>query len=886
MFVYALTIFSGAFLLFLVQPLIGKYILPWFGGAPAVWTTCMLFFQMLLLAGYAYAHCSARWLKPRTQAIVHLVLLAAALALLPITPSDSWKPADGADPTLRILALLLVSIGLPYFVIAATSPLMQHWFSRTNPGVSPFRLYALSNVGSMLALLSFPVFFETQFTRTMQARLWGWGLVVYAIGCAACAVKLWKAKSVECRVASDKGKQNPKSEIRNPKAPALNSQPRKGAWPPRGFTPSTLNHFLWLLLPACASVLLLATTNMICQEVAVIPFLWILPLSLYLLSFIICFDSPRWYVRFPFGLALITALGGICWMLFQGIEASLNLQLIVYSSGLFICCMVCHGELYRLRPDPLHLTGYYLMIAAGGALGGLFVAIVAPFIFNNYYELQWGLLLCGALFLGALAREWKSGDEKGQKRAGKVQRQRNLALAGGSLGVVALGVAFWMQAHQYASARVDKFRNFYGVLTVFKYDNDASDMHCLQFTHGRTLHGQQFTDPVRALWPTTYFSEKSGIGLAMHALPAGNRRIGVIGLGAGTLAVYPQTGDYLHIYEINPDVERIATNRFTYLANCKGKVEVTIEDGRLALEREAPQNFDLLVLDAFNSDAPPVHLLTEEAFKIYERHLKTNSVIAVNVSNRRVNLEPVVANLARHFNYKMVIIEHLPPSDKPWLSPSGWMLLSHNAEINNSPDIRLASRPPATNPVSVPLWTDDFASLFQILHFEPAAQNNPGFTDAECRSAFALYQQGDYAGAIARFRLALKTLPRSPILLGNLAFLLATCPEASLRDLPESTRLAEKACQLSHYHTSAFVSTLAVIYSEAGQFDDAIAMAEKACSLASEAGEQELLQKNQELLMLYRKHRPYHDLTSPAPATPATVPEPAGDVEKPATNAP
>jgi tetratricopeptide (TPR) repeat protein len=859
--VYALTIFTGAYLLFLVQPLIGKYILPWFGGAPAVWTTCMLFFQMLLLCGYAYAHCSARWFKPRTQAIVHLILLAAALALLPITPADSWKPTDSGDPTLRILVLLLVSIGLPYFVLAATSPLMQHWFSRTNPGVSPFRLYALSNVGSMLALLSFPVYFETQFTRTLQARFWGWGLAVFAVGCAACAVKLWRAKGAECQASSDKGK---KSEIQSPKPATPNPRP------------STVHRLLWLLLPACASTLLLATTNMICQEVAVIPFLWILPLSLYLLSFIICFDSPRWYVRFPFALALIAALGGICWALFNGTGASGPLQLGIYSAGLFVCCMVCHGELYRLRPDPRHLTGYYLMIAAGGALGGVFVAVVAPLIFNNYYELQWGLLLCGALFLGVLARQQDAGDEKQRrKRAGKIQWHRKLTLAGGSAGLVALGVAFWLQAHQFASARIEKSRNFYGVLTVFKYDSDASDLHYLQLSHGRTMHGQQFTDPVRALWPTAYFSENSGIGLAMQALPAGNRRIGVIGLGAATLAAYPRAGDYLRFYEINPEVERIATSRFTYLTNCQGKVEVILGDARLSLEREPPQNFDLFVIDAFNSDAIPVHLLTREAFDIYERHLKTNGVIAVHISNKRVNLEPVLANLARHFGYRMITIEHVPPRDKPWLMASSWVLLSRNDAIINSPAIHLAGRPLLTDPTPIPLWTDDFASLFQILHFVPTPQKDPEFTDAECRAAHTLYQQGDIAGTIARFRSALKTLPRSPILLSNLAFLLATCSDASLRDLPEATRLAEEACRLTHYDTSTFVSTLAVIYSEAGRFDEAIWMAEKASALATQSGEQALLQKNQELLELYRAHRPYHELTKPNPSEPSTTSRPS-----------
>ena len=875
--IYALTIFTGAFLLFLVQPLIGKYILPWFGGAPAVWTSCMLFFQLLLLAGYGYAHFSARWLKPRMQAGLHLILLIAAMALLKnITPSDAWKPTDGADPTLRILGLLLASIGLPYFVLAATSPLLQHWFSRTHPGASPFRLYALSNIGSMLALLIFPVYFETHFTRPMRAHIWAGGLVLFAISGGLCAWKLWQTPAA-AQAAASAAKGN------EPATP-----------------PAFAQKLLWLLLPACASVLLLATTNMICQEVAVIPFLWVLPLALYLLSFIICFDSPRWYGRKWFAVALAAALGGICWMIVAGTEASMYLQLTVYPAGLFICCMVCHGELYRLRPDPQHLTGYYLMIAGGGAVGGIFVAVAAPLIFNDYYELHWGLFLCGLLFLLVCWRELNAAVPKKKDLGGfggSRQQRRGTArgdarptmggMAGWGVmaaGLAVLGIVLWQQAHssgknnQFAQANatgqrhpfpktlVEKSRNFYGVLAV--YDHDAIDLHThlREFTHGRTQHGMQFTDPERSRWPTAYFSELSGIGLLMHTLPPGQHRIGVVGLGAGTLATYPQAGDTLHLYEINPEVLRLASKWFTYLTNCQAKLEMTLGDARLALEKEPPQNFDLLVLDAFNSDAPPVHLLTKEAFAIYQRHLKTNGMLAVNVSNRRVNLDPVLANLAREFNYQMVIVDNAVPPDKPWIMSASWALLARDEggrKILNSSAIQLASRPPLTNSVSIPLWTDDFASLFQILRSDAAPQVDPTYTDAQCQMAFTLFQQGNVAGAIAQFRSALKTLPRSPFLLSNLAFLLASCPDATLRDLPEATRMAERACELTHYHTPAFLSTLGVIYSETGRYPEAILMAEKACARAAETGEQELIQKNQELLKLYRVNRPFHDAGKP-----------------------
>jgi tetratricopeptide (TPR) repeat protein len=386
----------------------------------------------------------------------------------------------------------------------------------------------------------------------------------------------------------------------------------------------------------------------------------------------------------------------------------------------------------------------------------------------------------------------------------------------------------------------------------------------MEFTHGRTLHGLQFTDPERSRWPTAYFTEFSGIGMVMHALPAGHRRIGIVGLGAGTLAAYAQKGDYVHMYEINPEVLRLADKWFTYLTNCQGKLDMTLGDARLSLETEPPQNYDLLVLDAFNSDAPPVHLLTKEAFSIYERHMKTNGMIAVNVSNRHINLDPVIANLAREFNYQMVVVDSFTPRDKPWIMNASWALLARNAygdKIVNSPAIQLASRPPRTNSVSIPLWTDDFASLFQVLRSEAGPQEDPAFTDAQCQLAFAKYQQGNVAGAITQFRNALKTLPRSPALLSNLAFLLTACPDATLRNLPEATQMAEKACQLTDYHTAAFLSTLGVVYSETGRFPEAILMAEKACALATETGEQVLVQKNQELLKLYRDHRPFHEST-------------------------
>ena len=726
MLVFALTIFTGAFLLFQVQPLIAKFILPWFGGGPGVWTTCMLFFQVLLLGGYAYAHLISRWLKPRAQAIVHLALLAAALALLPIIPSEAWKPTGSENPVPRILALLLVTLGLPYFVLSSTGPLMQQWFSRANPGRSPYRLYALSNVGSLLALLSYPFFFEPNFTRKTQAGLWAWGLGAFVLFCGFCAVRLWKSEGDrKSEIRNPKTEGNPKPEDRNPKtetsagevgsagasvitaaedsrapaaanaslvaaavAPAsdFGSRPSFGSRiSDFGFQPSP---FLWLLLPACASTLLLATTNKMCQDVAVIPFLWVLPLALYLLSFILCFDSPRWYKRLPYTLALILLLGAVCWVLPQQSDIPLLLVLAIYSAALFVCCMICHGELYRLRPEPDRLTSFYLLIAAGGALGGLFVAVIAPLVFNSYAELPWGLFGCGLLLLVTCARDPAPASST---------RWRWLASLG--VGVVVLGVALLWQSHKFAKTRVLMSRNFYGVLSVSEELKDSPDWHHFALFHGQTLHGLQFVHPIGATWPTAYYTDNSGVGLAVFSLPKGDRRMGLVGLGVGTLAAYARTNDYLHFYEIDPEVLRVATNRFTYLAHCKGKVECTLGDARLSLEREPSQQFDLLALDAFSGDAIPVHLLTREAFAMYDRHLKTNGVIAVHISNKSLDLEPVLANVARECHYHMAVIESNTDAAPPVLEAHAtWVLLTRNQDLprlpQHSPGHQAARSPP------------------------------------------------------------------------------------------------------------------------------------------------------------------------------------------------
>jgi SAM-dependent methyltransferase len=747
---YALTIFTGAFLLFQVQPLIGKYILPWFGGGPGVWTTCLLFFQMLLLGGYAYAHFSSTRLKPKGQAALHLALLVLALALLPITPAESWKTHLAGNPTWHILLLLTATIGLPYFVLSSTGPLMQQWFSQTNPGVSPYRLYALSNIGSLLALLSYPFFFEVEFSRHAQAALWSAGLGLFVLLAAFCAWRVWRHGGA----AAPGG---------GPADPA----PAEGAPTPWS------DRALWLALPAIASVLLLATTNKLCQEVAVVPFLWVLPLALYLLSFIVCFDHARWYRRGVFVALVVLGTAVVCDLLSAGNDAPLTQQIIGYTAALFVACMACHGELYRLKPPPRELTSFYLLIAAGGALGGLLVAVVAPAVLHEFRELEIGLWALGVALgvvcfrqrsrslvrgaaVGAMAatlvvpwlRAPFKGSGSGWEELLAFYRLHGWLIAGGlgvlflclmdvrrrrmetewqprmggfvMLLVAGLGAIFvveWRDKHE--TPILSASRNFYGTLKVFDYSPDDPEQHYRLLMHGATTHGLQFVSPKKAVWPTSYYGEHSGIGLALRHLPRETgRRIGVVGLGTGTLAAYGRVGDYLRIYDINPAVERLARSAFTYLARCPAKVDVIMGDARLSMEHELAggqsQQFDLLALDAFSSDAIPVHLLTREAVEIYLRHLRPDGVLVVHISNRYLDLAPVVDALAQHFGLHSASISDDYETEW-WFYDSTWILLTKDAALLAGAEILEATEDPPAKKHAPVLWTDDHASLYEIL---------------------------------------------------------------------------------------------------------------------------------------------------------------------------
>jgi hypothetical protein len=683
---YAISIFLSAFLLFQVEPLMGKFILPWFGGLPAVWTTCLLFFQILLFGGYAYAHLTFSRLSLRTQAALHIAILIAACLVLPIVPRDVWKPAGTEEPVSRIVLLLGATVGLPFFVLSSTGPLLQGWFSRSQQGRSPYRLYALSNVGSLLALISFPAYFDWAFSTPTFSYLWSWGFAVFCLLCAACAVS----------VARQTGRVTEPQAVAGDRT-ATDADDRADSRSTRVGQPSLGTMLLWFLLAMVPSVLLLATTNQVCLDVASVPFLWVLPLTLYLLSFILCFDSDRWYSRRRMMPAAIVGMAATPILLFWPRQLGFFCEIVGYFATLFFCAMVCHGELARRRPHVAHLTAFYLVIAAGGAVGGIFVAIVAPLVFASYYELHLGLFACAVLILIVV------GTDPESRYFGLRPRLTWVGLVA-LLGLFAFGLVRLSTYHR--SRLLATARNFYGVLRVGEYESGGAHEMTRFLENGRTMHGFEQTSPL-SLEPSSYYVRKSGVGRLLSEPEFGkSRRVGLVGLGIGTLAAYANSGDYYRFYEINPLVEPMARKYFFYLDQCHGKVDVVCGDARLALDREANQNFDALVLDAFSSDAIPMHLLTVEAFEIYLRHLAPKGVIAVHVSNEYFALRPVVDALADTYHMTTAAIEFDARKSR-----SVWVLMSRDPQTLKIDRIGKAALPPQSNRI---LWTDRRASLFEV----------------------------------------------------------------------------------------------------------------------------------------------------------------------------
>jgi hypothetical protein len=758
---FALTIFLSAFLLFQVQLIVAKQLLPWFGGTPAVWNTCLVFFQLLLLAGYSYAHLVTARLRASILSRAHIALLLISVVVLmvlaakwrsPIFPGDNFRPQNPAFPTWDIVLLLSASVGLPFFLLSTTGPLVQTWFARSSPQDSPYHLYALSNLGSLLGLLTYPFVFEPNLSLRNQGRLWTLAYLLFVSTCILCALRFARASS------------------------AVPSMPAEAQDETADARPTLAQRLLWIGLAACGSIMLLSVTNLVCQEIAVVPFLWALPLSIYLISFVLCFHEKQFYRRGPFQvLFAVTAVwGGVLFLL--GEKVKVRTQLDGFGLLLFAACMVYHGELAALKPNPRQLTSFYLHIAAGGALGSVFVGLIAPHVFPAIWEFQLGLWASGILLAIVLWRDKRSwlydhprwlapavvlsvvavADYIGVATTILQIRPLYFHLLVAALAILTLvtilsgwktpatnprtlqavalcgwclfGLLFWLQVQRQRSQSVLLTRNFYGTLRV-TYDEPIANRHALLLRHGLTLHGMQLQEPSLRRVPTTYYGPSSGIGLLLSNHPnrsatnadARRLRVGVIGLGVGTLSAYGQPGDYIRYYEVNPEVVRLSRGEnalFTYLNDTPAQTDVVIGDGRISLDQEIAagdqQKFDILVIDAFSSDSIPLHLLTREAMGIYLRQLRNpQSVLAFHVSNRSLDLRPVLVGLAEWHHLHLVHVVITAPRFEGE-TPSDWVLMASDPAILQTPAI-LQYGTAVQLPGRAPLWTDDYSNLLQVL---------------------------------------------------------------------------------------------------------------------------------------------------------------------------
>jgi len=687
MLLFGCTIFLSAFLLFQVQPMIAKIILPWFGGTAAVWATCLLFFQVVLLLGYLYAHNLINRLAPRRQFFVHAALLALSLLLLPVTPDASWKPSGQEDPSIRILLLLGATIGLPYFMLSTTGPLIQAWYVQANPGSVPYRLFALSNLGSMLALLSYPPLIEPTLTLNRQTVFWSIAFGVFAI---LCGITGWRSTR---QAARQSGASRPVEEVANGGEVVEK--------------PTVSIRILWAALATCPSLLLLAVTNHLTQDVAPIPFLWILPLALYLLSFILCFDAPAWYRRVLFLALSAPALSGMAYLIWRDADDLPGPRILIplFAAAFFVVCMVCHGELSRLKPHPRYLTGFYLMLSTGGALGGVFVALVAPNLFNAAYELPIGLALVTVLIVFLLLRDREN--VFGRDRLGwpAIALTTTAAFLVGFVGRVMVDA---VKDYRLVA------RNFYGELRVRQSGNTYDWDTYRTLVHGAINHGEQYTHPARRKEVVTYYCPDTAVGRFMAGRAKDKpQKVAIIGLGTGTLAAYGRKGDSYKIYEINPLVQKIANTEFTYLKDSEAAVSIVLGDARLSLEREPPQGFDLIAVDAFSSDSIPVHLLTKEAIALYFRHLAPDGMVAVHISNRYIDLQPVLERAATSLGKASLFVETEEDGEGICYGTS-WVALANDARFFSKAQFIGAGKPLKPAPW-LRTWTDDFSNLYQVL---------------------------------------------------------------------------------------------------------------------------------------------------------------------------
>ncbi len=719
---YMLTIFLSAFLLFQVQPIIGRFVLPWFGGSASVWNTCMLFFQIALLIGYCYSHIVTKYLNHKQQWVLHFGLLFVSLCFLPVQPAEWLKPNGDEDVTIAILFLLAVSIGLPFIMLSTTGPLIQAWQSRTHASFPTYRLFALSNTGSLLALLSYPFVFEPFLTRGTQSTIWAIGYGLFTVLCIGSGWQVFRKSQIENEPNQDEPIKQETSTQGDQLKNKDNGPPNLGLCA------------LWCLLAAAASAMLLATTNQMCQEVASVPFLWILPLSLYLITFIICFDNPRWYLRRVFLVLLLSCPFLGIYLLIAGVSVPLPFQVLGYSFVMFSCCMSCHGELSRLKPSTQYLTLFYLMVSIGGAVGGSFIVLVAPNIFVSYYEFDVLLILCSVLGVGV----FMFSDPEGK-----------IPVLGWVAVPVLLGGCFLVGLHlnwDFTTSDNERVihlsRNSYGTVRVEEiFDVETGQAEKRVLYNGRIKHGSQTMQG--KISPNSYYSPSSGVGRTIVRMRQHRQqplKIGVVGLGTGTIAAWGEKQDQVVFYEINPQVVEVAEADFNYidLARSNGAaVSIELGDARVKLEHQlksGSQKFDVLAIDAFSSDAIPIHLLTKECFQVYLKHLKPDGVLAIHISNRFLNLEPICYNLAKDAG---CFSQHVGNDNDDEIETDGanWVLVSRSKVVLDSVVEMVEQERSSGNKISDVMsweqlkkqwskssmdlvWTDDFANLVSIIDWE------------------------------------------------------------------------------------------------------------------------------------------------------------------------
>lgn len=688
---YAVTVIVGACLLFLVQPLIAKMILPWFGGTSSVWSAALVFFQACVLGGYSYAHWLSTHISSRRQSLIHTALLIVSCLLMPIVPAESLRPDGGGDPMLQILLLLTVTVGLPALLLSSTSPLLQVWYMRRTGSEPPYWLFAWSNAGSLLALLSFPLVLEPAFAS--QALAWGWSVlfVVFALLCVAIAYLNHRDSPADDQPAARLDAE-PSGAERTAPAPGLGRM------------------VLWLLLSASAAGLLVTVSANLSANVAPIPLLWVVPLALYLLTFILAFGQQRFYRPTGFFPLVALALACLAYLYTQRLE-NWPIQYVIpaYLGSMFVLCMACHGELVLRRPAGRYLTRFYLVISLGGVLGGAFVGVIAPNVFATYLELPVLLVVIAELYVFL---QWH---RRGARRTLWLVRTVMI------LGVVVLLGQLMLSEIEARRNSLLVQRNFYGALSV-QDDLASAALSRRYLIHGTISHGYQYLSEEYRRLPASYFSQHSGVGLAIMALQSrAPVRMGVVGLGVGVMTGYVRKDDYVRLYEIDPDVVGLAEKYFTFLPTAKqsgADVEVLLGDARLTLERQPSQQFDLLAIDAFSSDAIPTHLLTKEAFELYFRHLQPDGVLAVHISNRYVDLVPVCARAAEHVGRPARVIRSM--SDGTY-DTSIWVLVSANDELMSRPEFNGSETYRATAAPSFRGWTDQYSSLWPLLNLRGTA---------------------------------------------------------------------------------------------------------------------------------------------------------------------